>query len=103
MLAQQLEKFLVSPVCQNARVQVKLPTGEFRSPDGYFDVKKIKIPSEIVYAEISHTYSPRARKEIDRLGKNWNSKCYNDATHFLPMEKSDSVIEDIIKYIKDFL
>ena len=41
MLAQQLEKFLVSPVCQNARVQVKLPTGEFRSPDGYFDVKKI--------------------------------------------------------------
>ena len=42
-------------------------------------------------------------KEIDRLGKNWNSKCYNDATHFLPMEKADSVTEDIIEYIKDFL
>ena len=66
-------------------------------------LKKIKVPSQVVYAETSHTYSPKARKEIDRLGKNWNSKCYDDATHFLPMEKSDSVTEDIIKYIKDFL
>ena len=41
LLAQQLAKFMESPVCQNARVQVKLPTGEFRSPDGMFDVKKI--------------------------------------------------------------
>ena len=40
-LAKQLDNFLVSPTCQNARVQVKLPTGEFRSPDGMFDVKKI--------------------------------------------------------------
>ena len=34
----QLEKFLQSPTCSNARVQVKLPQGEFHSPDGYFDV-----------------------------------------------------------------
>ena len=39
--AKQLEKFLKSPVCQNARLQVKLPQGEFRSPDGFFDIKKI--------------------------------------------------------------
>ena len=38
LLADQLEKFLKSPVCQSARVQVKLPQGEFRSPDGYFDI-----------------------------------------------------------------
>ena len=41
LLAQQLENFLKSPVCQGARVQVKLPQGEFRSPDGFFDIKKI--------------------------------------------------------------
>ena len=41
LLAQQLDNFLKSPVCQNARVQVKLPQGEFRSPDGFFDIKKI--------------------------------------------------------------
>ena len=38
LLADQLNKFLKSPVCQNARVQVKLPQGEFHSPDGYFDI-----------------------------------------------------------------
>ena len=39
--AQQLEKFLKSPVCQKARLQVKLPRGEYKSADGYFDIKKI--------------------------------------------------------------
>ncbi len=42
IMAEQLEKFLKSPTCQNARVQVKfqvkLPQGEFHSPDGYFDI-----------------------------------------------------------------
>jgi len=43
LLAAQLEKFLKSPVCQNARVQVKLPQGEFRSPDGYFDILSVSL------------------------------------------------------------
>ena len=38
IMAEQLEKFLKSPTCKNARVQVKLPQGEFHSPDGYFDI-----------------------------------------------------------------
>ena len=38
IMAEQLEKFLKSPTCQNARVQVKLPQGKFHSPDGYFDI-----------------------------------------------------------------
>ena len=38
IMAEQLEKFLKSPTCHNARVQVKLPQGEFHSPDGYFDI-----------------------------------------------------------------
>ena len=37
----QLAKFVKSPVCKEARVQVKLPRGEFISPDGFFDIKKI--------------------------------------------------------------
>jgi len=43
LLAKQLDKFLKSPVCQNARVQVKLPRGEFRSPDGYFDILSVSL------------------------------------------------------------
>ena len=37
----QLEKFVKSEVCKEARVQVKLPQGEFKSPDGFFDIKSI--------------------------------------------------------------
>jgi len=43
LLAQQLDKFLKSPSCQNARVQVRLPQGEFHSPDGFFDVNAITL------------------------------------------------------------
>ena len=42
-LAKQLNRFLKSPTCQDARVQVKLPQGEFRSPDGHFDIKSISL------------------------------------------------------------
>ncbi len=42
-LALQLDRFLQSPTCQNARIQVKLPRGEFRSPDGFFDIKSIAL------------------------------------------------------------
>ena len=40
-LARQLDKFLKSPTCQDARVVVKLPQGEFHSPDGQFDILSI--------------------------------------------------------------
>ena len=43
LLAKQLDKFLKSPVCQNARVMVKLPHGEYRSPDGLFDVLSVSL------------------------------------------------------------
>jgi hypothetical protein len=53
--AKQLEKFLKSPVCQNARIQVKLPQGEFRSPDGFFDIKKIYLlQNNLIGARESH-------------------------------------------------
>ena len=53
--AKQLEKFLKSPICQNARIQVKLPQGEFRSPDGFFDIKKIYLlQNNLIGARESH-------------------------------------------------
>ena len=54
-LAKQLENFLESPVCQSARVQVKLPRGEFRSPDGFFDIKSIYLlQNNLIGARESH-------------------------------------------------
>ena len=53
--AMQLERFLKSPVCQNARLQVKLPRGEYRSPDGFLDIKKIYLlENNVIGARESH-------------------------------------------------
>ena len=55
LLAQQLERFLKSPVCQNARVMVKLPHGEYKSADGFFDIKKIYLmENNVLGARESH-------------------------------------------------
>ena len=55
LLAQQLEKFLKSPVCQGARVQVRLPHGEYKSPDGFFDIKSIYLlENNVLGARESH-------------------------------------------------
>ena len=43
LLAEQLTKFLKSPTCQNARVMVKLPHGEYQSPDGHFDILSVSL------------------------------------------------------------
>ena len=54
-LAKQLNNFLKSPTCQNARVQVKLPRGEFHSPDGQFDILAISLfENNIIGARESH-------------------------------------------------
>ena len=53
--AQQLENFLKSPVCQNARLQVKLPRGEYKSAEGFFDIKKIYLlENDVIGSRESH-------------------------------------------------
>ena len=43
-LATALEKIMLnSEVGKNARIQVQLPQGEYRSPDGFFDVVEVKL------------------------------------------------------------
>ena len=55
LLADQLDKFLTSPVCQSARVQVKLPQGEFHSPDGYFDIISVSLmENNVIGSRESH-------------------------------------------------
>ena len=74
--AQQLENFLKSPICQNARLQVKLPRGEYKSADGYFDIKKIYLlennvigtrESHRIVLEISTTESWKMGKVKKKL------------------------------------
>ena len=67
LLANQLDKFLKSPTCQNARVQVKLPRGEFRSPDGYFDILSVSLMENNV---LGHRESHRIVMEL--APQTWN-------------------------------
>ena len=51
----QIEKFVKSPVCKDARVQIKVPLGEFKSPDGFFDIKRIYLlQNNVIGARESH-------------------------------------------------
>ena len=69
-LAKQLENFLESPVCQSARVQVKLPRGEFRSPDGYFDILSVSLlENNILGQRESHRIVIEITSENWRMGK----------------------------------
>ena len=69
-MATQLEKFLKSPTCQNARVQVKLPRGEFRSPDGYFDILSVTLmENNILGQRESHRIVIEITSENWRMGK----------------------------------
>ena len=67
LLAQQLEKFLKSPVCQDARVMVKLPHGEYRSPDGHFDILSVSLMENNV---LGHRESHRI--VIELAPQTWN-------------------------------
>ena len=67
LLAQQLEKFLKSPVCQDARVMVKFPHGQFRSPDGFFDILSVSLIENNI---LGHRESHRIVIEI--APQTWN-------------------------------
>ena len=70
LLAQQLEKFLKSPVCQNARVMVKLPHGEYRSPDGHFDILSVTLmENNILNQRETHRIVIEIAPQICEMGK----------------------------------
>ena len=70
LLAEQLEKFNKSPVAQNARVQVKLPRGEYRSPDGYFDILSVSLmENNILGQRESHRIVIEIAPQTWQMGK----------------------------------
>ena len=70
LLAEQLNKFLQSPTCQNARVQVKLPRGEFRSPDGLFDILSVSLmQNNVLGARETHRLVFTVKGETWNMGK----------------------------------
>jgi len=70
ILAQVLDKICKSPIGQNARVQIRLPRGEFHSPDGFFDVKEINVmENNILGQRETHRIVFELDTGIVRMGK----------------------------------
>ena len=66
----QMAKFIESPVCKEARIQVKVPHGEFKSPDGFFDVKKIYLlQNNVIGTRESHRIVLEITPENWKMGK----------------------------------
>ena len=75
-LAKQLDRFLKSPTCQNARVQVKLPRGEFHSPDGHFDIFSISLfENNIIGSRESHRLVIEIAAESWKMGSVRRRNC----------------------------
>ena len=64
LFRQALDKFLQSPVAQNARVQVVLPDGQF------FDIKEIKLlENKLIGVRETHRLAITIEPEKWRMGK----------------------------------
>jgi len=64
LFRQILDKFLTSPVVQNARVQVVLPTGEF------FDISEVKLlENKLIGVRESHRLVITVEPEKWKMGK----------------------------------
>ena len=64
-------------------------------------LKRIKIDVMVLYGSLGSTFSAQARKALFKLGVNWKSNHYKKASHFLPMEYSDSLVQDLETYLKE--
>ena len=59
-----LDKFLISPVCQGARVQVELPNGKF------LDVESVKLlENNLIGSTESHRLVLKAKEPTSTMGK----------------------------------
>jgi hypothetical protein len=64
LFRQALDKFLKSPVAQNARVQVCLPNGEF------YDIKGIQLmENKLIGVRETHRLVITIQPEVWRMGK----------------------------------
>ena len=64
LFAQVVGKFMKSPVCQDARVQVVLPNGEF------YDIRQIKLlENKLIGVRESHRLAITITPETWKMGK----------------------------------
>ena len=54
---------------------------------------------EVICGNINSTFTPKARKAAKKLGKNWQIEVFPDASHSLPMELGQDLIDRIHQFV----
>ena len=67
--------------------------------DNWKYLRKISCPSYVASGGINSTLSRESRKSLMKLGNNWVLQYFPDATHFLPMEKTETLIDQIYEFV----
>lgn len=62
-------------------------------------LRKLDIPVYIICGNINSTFTPKARKATKKLGKNWQIEVFPEASHSLPMELGQDLIDRIHQFM----
>ena len=60
---------------------------------------KLNIPGYILCGDILSTFTPKAREAINKLNGDWHIDAFPEATHSLPMEQIDTLIDRIHQFM----
>tara|TARA_B110000014_G_scaffold264453_1_gene266234 strand:+ start:3662 stop:4543 length:882 start_codon:yes stop_codon:yes gene_type:complete len=67
--------------------------------DNWKFLRNICRPCYVATGGINSTCSNSSRKALKNLGSNWDLEHFADATHFLPMEKTETLIDRINQFM----
>ena len=62
-------------------------------------LRKLDIPVYVICGNINSTFTPKARKAVKKLGKNWQIEVFTEASHSLPMELGQDLIDRIHQFM----
>ncbi len=62
-------------------------------------LRKLDIPVYVMCGDINSTFTPKARKAAKKLGKNWQFEVFPEASHSLPMELGQDLIDRIHQFM----
>ena len=62
-------------------------------------LRKLDIPVYVICGNINSTFTPKARKAAKKLGKNWQIEVFPEASHSLPMELGQELIDRIHQFM----
>lgn len=63
--------------------------------DSWPYLKELNLPGYILCGDVRSTFTPSARKAIEKLKGDWNIDIFPEATHSLPMEEGGELIDRI--------